>query len=184
MGCGKSFVLSCFSDLGWAVIDCDDISRDLMDNDADTISAVRGRFGDAYFDEQGRLNRKMLAKLVFNETEALDDLEKILGPKINQKWMDFLATTPKNTPAIVEIPLLFEKNLEKFFDISVCVTVDEETQLARLAKRGFGKNEALLRIKTQLPIGEKELRADFAITNNGNKDFTRTQVALLASRIH
>jgi dephospho-CoA kinase len=97
--------------------------------------------------------------------------------------MRFISETPRNEHAIVEIPLLFEKNLEKFFDISVCVTTDEETQLTRLAQRGFERKEALLRMARQLPAKEKELRADFVILNNGNTDFTRKQVSLLASRI-
>jgi dephospho-CoA kinase len=184
MGCGKSFVLSCFSNLGWVTADCDVISRALMENDKAVQTSVRECFGAQYFDEEGGLDRKKLASLVFNDDSALDNLENILIPKINEKCIEFLSKTRENRHAIVEIPLFFEKNLEKLFNMSVVVTTDEETQLARLAGRGFGRNEALLRMKKQLPLGEKELRADFVISNNGNKDFTQAQVDLLASRIN
>ena len=184
IGCGKSFVLSCFSELGWAVIDCDSIARETMDNDDEVRSAVRSAFGNEYFGNKDQLDRRALAARVFENPSELARLENILLPKINKTWRDFLVKTPGNTPAIVEIPLLFEKNLEKFFDLSVCVTTDEETQLTRLEGRGFGRNEALPRIRRQLSLRDKEQRADIVISNNGNKNFTRAQVALLASRIH
>jgi dephospho-CoA kinase len=182
MGCGKTFVLSCFASLGWVSVDCDLISRSLMDHDADVARAVRERLGGGVFNASGKLDRKALAKLVFADYEALDDLERILFPGIRESWERALETAG-NRPAIVEIPLLFEKNLEKLFDISVCVTAGRPAQIKRLAGRGFGSNEVLERMARQLPMQEKELRADFVISNNGNTDFTRAQVAQLAGRI-
>ena len=182
MGCGKTFVLSCFAALGWTTVDCDVIARRLLTEDANVARAVRTRFGDGVFDASNRIDRKALAALAFADDAALDDLESLLHPSIREGWERAVAAS-SNKPVIVEIPLLFEKNLEKLFDISVCVTAGRPAQLMRLAGRGFGRNEALARMARQLPMREKELRADFVISNNGNLDFTRAQVAQLAGRI-
>jgi dephospho-CoA kinase len=182
MGSGKTFVLSCFRELGWTTVECDAITRDLLTNDATVSTEVRARFGNGVFDKSGAIDRKALAAVVFADEARLQALEELLHPLVRREWTRIINSNA-NKPAIVEIPLLFEKKLEKLFNISVCVTVSEPTQIARLAGRGFTKAEALARISRQMPLREKELRANFVILNNGNTDYTRAQVARLNQKI-
>lgn len=178
MGSGKTFVLSCFRELGWLTVECDAITKDLLAGDKDVASAIFDKFGPDVFDTNGAINRKALASIVFADEIKLRALEDIMHPPVRREWTRMLEQAG-NRNAIVEIPLLFEKKLEKLFKISVCVTVSAPTQIERLALRGFTKDEALARISRQMPLSDKELRADFVIQNNGNKDHTRAQVARL-----
>jgi dephospho-CoA kinase len=180
MGSGKTFVLSCFRDFGWNVVECDAIARDLLEHDPEVACSVRGTFGGSVFRKDGSIDRKALAAVVFADSDKLRILEEILHPLIHREWMGILNNCP-DKPGIVEIPLLFEKNLEKLFKVSVCVTVSGPTQIERLARRGFTEAEARARIARQMPLDKKELRADYVILNNGNPDYTRAQVARLTT---
>jgi dephospho-CoA kinase len=127
------------------------------------------------FDAGGAVDRKAVAARVFGDEAALERLESILLPRVREGWERQLAQAGERR-AIVEIPLLFEKKLEKLFDLSVCVTASHETQLRRLAGRGYTAAEALARIAKQLPTEEKEKRSALVITNNGSPAFTEQQV--------
>ena len=182
MGCGKTFVLSCFKKCGWVTVETDAITRSILADDASVAAEIKIKFGEKVFDSAGKIDRKALAARVFCDETELRTLEDILHPRIQTEWENVIREAG-NTPAIVEIPILFEKKLEKLFDISVCVTASRHTQIARLAQRGFGREEALARMARQLPMREKELRADFVISNNGNPELTQAQVTQLTGRI-
>jgi dephospho-CoA kinase len=175
MGCGKSSVLNFFSENGWHCVESDAVVRSLLENDSEVISAVRDRFGPNVV-EGGKVNRASLGAAVFNDAAALRWLEELLHPRVRAQWQASIAAHPR---AVVEIPLLYEKNLENQFDLNVCVTAGLSTQLERLAKRGFSREQALARMARQLPLAEKEKRADVVISNNGTLDFTRMQVVHL-----
>ena len=176
MGCGKSFVLSVFREAGWTTVDCDVLARKLLDSDPEVCARVREIFGPEAVLPRGGVNRPFVAAKAFPDAALLATLEAILQPRIREEWERALEAS-QDAPAIVEIPLLFEKNLEKLFDISVCVSAGAKTQLERLARRGVGRNDALARMAKQMPLAQKELRADFVISNNGTQDFTRAQIA-------
>lgn len=182
MGCGKTFVLSCFREMGWATVECDAIARDLLSHDPEVAEKVRELFGACVFDQSGGIDRKAVAAIVFPDEAKLNALEELLHPLVRQQWTRIIEES-HSPNAIVEIPLLFEKKLEKLFKVSVCVSVSGPTQIERLAKRGFTKAEALARISRQMPLREKELRADFVILNNGDPDYTRAQVARLIQNL-
>lgn len=181
MGCGKSFVLGCFAERGWTTIETDAITRQLLTDDPEVSEALRNCFGEVVFSPDGRIDRAAVARRVFSDAEALRALEEILHPRIRSRW-ERLSRESVN-PVIVEIPLLFEKKLEKNFELSVCVTASRQIQLLRLARRGVDRADALRRIGSQLPVQEKERRADYVISNNGEASFTRAQVHLLIERI-
>jgi dephospho-CoA kinase len=178
MGSGKTFVLSCFKAEGWVTAECDAINRDLIAHNPTVAVLLKEAFGEAVFNASGTVDRKALAGIVFGNEARLRLLEEIMHPLVRKEWTRILDEAGAQ-PAIVEIPLLFEKKLEKLFKVSVCVTVSKPTQIARLAGRGFTEAEALARISKQMPLQEKELRASYVILNNGNQDYTRAQVARL-----
>ncbi len=181
MGCGKSFVLSCFAALGWTVADADSITRHLLETDADVALGLRSLFGESVLDAEGRPDRAAIARRVFGDAAALRALEALLHPRVRAEWQRMADAA--TGPVIVEIPLLFENKLEKLFDLNVCVTASQTTQIERLAGRGFDKSDALARIARQLPLREKELRADYVISNNGSAQSVMAQVADLAGRV-
>jgi len=84
---------------------------------------------------------------------------------------------------IVEVPLLFEKGLENWFDFTVCVTTDSSTQLRRLEQRGIPPELAHQRLVKQLPLARKCELADHVLLNDGSPEFLKEQVNALADRL-
>lgn len=180
MGCGKSTVLGFFKESGWYCVESDAVVRALLSEDADVISAVGAHFG-AEVVAGGQVDRAALARQVFGNAGALQWLEALLHPRVRSVWKAALADHPR---VVVEIPLLFEKNLENEFDLTVCVSAGLPTQLQRLVQRGHSREQALARMTHQLPLADKERRAGYVISNNGTAGFARAQVAQLISLLH
>jgi dephospho-CoA kinase len=82
---------------------------------------------------------------------------------------------------VVEVPLLFEKRLQNWFDFTVCVASHPAVQLARLEQRGLPPPLARQRISLQLPLAQKIELVDFVLLNDGLPDFLREQVAELVN---
>ena len=180
MGCGKSVVAGLFEQIGWARVDTDQIVRDLLGGSAEAISAVRAAFGAAVITDDGEVDRRALARVVFEDRVALATLEEILHPMVRIRWKAATGRRPE-VPWVVEIPLLFEKGLEKEVDFTLCIASDPVVQAQRLASRGLSPQEASQRISRQLPLAQKIERADFVIINNGSLSFLEDQVIRLAS---
>jgi dephospho-CoA kinase len=81
----------------------------------------------------------------------------------------------------VEVPLLFEKQLENWFDFTLCVASDSFLQIARLEQRGLSRALAEQRILKQLPLARKIELADFVLLNDGSPDFLQQQTDRLVS---
>ncbi|SNZ07796.1 dephospho-CoA kinase [Persephonella hydrogeniphila] len=169
IGTGKSTVSQIFKKLGAYVIDADKVVHKLLKRE-DIKEKIREEFGDV-FTEEGEVNRKKLAKIVFNDKEKKKKLEAILHPEVFKEIQKFFDEVEKKDPdavAIAEIPLLIETGSYKNYDTVVVVYAPEELQIERLVRKGMDREEAIKRIKSQLPIDEKIKYADFVIYNTGN----------------
>ncbi len=175
VGCGKSFVRQIFEDNGFRSIDTDSIAKNVLSEDPIIIKKVTEHFGKSILNENGSLNRSKLGHLVFNHPNDLKWLESLLHPIVRHRWQMEVEDKPQCN-WIVEIPLLFEKSLENYFDFSLCVSCSRQQQVRRLLARGYTASEAHVRISRQIPLAEKRLKADFVISNNGSGGFTRSQV--------
>ena len=178
IGCGKSTVTQVFKRLGFATMDTDMVVRSLLETDEQVLLELREQFGDCIFCETGAVDRVRLAELVFTDELALNRLELILHPRVRDAWTSAIQAQPQRSWCI-EIPLLFEKNLEKSFIYSLCVYSSRVLQLARLAAKGMDCQHAQQRIAAQLPLEEKARRADFVLMNDGALAFTERQVIYL-----
>jgi dephospho-CoA kinase len=174
IGCGKSTALAFFKQAGATVIETDAIVRDLLANDAELIGQVREAFGGEVIDAEGRVDRACLGAKVFRNSKALALLESLVHPRVRQQWIRELA---ENHPVlIVEIPLLFEKDLQGNFSTTLCVSSYPEVQQARLVARGMSESQIQYRKQSQLSLDEKMSRADIILHNNGSTDHLREQV--------
>lgn len=182
IGCGKSTVARMMAERGLRTIDSDAIVRDLLTNDGEVITAVRSRFGDAAVGEDG-VDRRHLAGVVFRDTEALSWLEQLLHPRVRTVWTAYVDADPDRS-AVVEIPLLFEKNLENSFNITVAVASGRDQQHSRLRDKGISEEDASARIARQMPLEQKIARADYVILNTGSLSFLSDQVELLLDRLN
>jgi dephospho-CoA kinase len=181
IGCGKSTALACFADAGATTIETDAVVRDLLARDAELIDLIRGAFGSQVLDAEGRVDRAALGRKVFNNSEALALLESFVHPRVRDHWTRQLR---ENHPVlIVEIPLLFEKDLNGHFSSTICVSSYPEVQNQRLKARGMSDSQIQYRKQRQLGLNEKMRRADIILFNNGSLEHLREQVEWVMKRL-
>lgn len=179
IACGKSLTASYFAEAGFSCVDTDAIVHELLGNDEAVRQALRERFGATIFNEDSTVDRRALGKIVFADDNALKWLESILHPRVGARWRA-ITETASDTPWLVEIPLLFENKLEKYFHTTLCVACNPVRQLTHLRARGIPTDQCHARLRRQLPLVDKMDRADRVITNDGSKAFLKQQVAWLA----
>ena len=171
---------------GWDVhVDTDRVSLSSSTSTAAYLvvrEALRNRYGDEIIDSRGEVDRGRMGDIVFTRSDELDWLEMLLHPRVREAWEDRVGRCP-SAAWVVEIPLLFEKNLEKSFDFTVCVSASRAVQYARLARAGHSEEQIKARSSRQLPLSEKILRADFVISNNGTIQFVREQTDQLFEQL-
>jgi len=169
IACGKSTVSAMLAQLGASIIDADQISRSLTAPGGPALPAIRQAFGDGVFHADGTLNRPALSAVVFSNAQAIQQLNAITHPLVQQQMEAQLETCRKNGVQIVilDVPLLFEANMQHMGDLVACVTAPEDIQIARMKSRnGYSREEALSRIRSQMPVGEKAARSDVVIDTN------------------
>ncbi|EDY84851.1 dephospho-CoA kinase [Verrucomicrobiia bacterium DG1235] len=180
IGCGKSTVAKLFRERGFSTMDTDAVVHALLSDDADTIAAVVGLFGESVRLAAGGIDRAAVGKLVFEDGEQLAKLEAILHPRVRAAWE---SATADGEDWVIEIPLLFEKNLQKNVDLTICVFSDPQSQVERLEQKGMIRTQALARMKRQMPLSEKAELADIVLLNDGSLEFLTKQVDRLISKI-
>ncbi len=175
MACGKSTAAEIFREEGFETVDCDDLVRELLAGNREVQGAVRERFGESVMDPSGGVDRRALARIVFASPPDLEWLEGLLHPKVNRSWQELTESRP-GIRWVVQIPLLFEKKLEKLVDLTVCVACSPQVQGDRLRRRGLTENQAGARLSRQLPLETKMEFSDYVILNDGSARFLRDQV--------
>lgn len=180
IGCGKSAAAACFAEFGFNVVDADQLARQVLES-AGCVSQLRARWGDACLGPDGRPDRRWIAAKVFSDPVELAFLEGLTHPEVAR--LRQVAVQDAKRHHVVEIPLLFEKNLTDGFTSIVCVACSEDTRRARLLKKGLSEEEIDRRIKSQMPLSEKVKRSDVVLWNDGDLGFLREQVAALVGRL-
>jgi dephospho-CoA kinase len=180
IGCGKSAAAACFARRGFQVIDADALAREVLASPACVAQMVR-RWGQACVTGEGSPDRAWIAAKVFAEPAERAFLESITHPEVARRRA--LAVADRSRPHVVEIPLLFEKNLAAEFDAVVCVSSSESVRFLRLERRGLNPSAARARMDSQDPLAEKVKKSDYVLFNDGDLDFLDAQVAALVDRL-
>jgi len=171
IGSGKTTVSNLFKNLGVPIIDTDVIARELVDNDHSVLEEITDAFGKIILDDDGLLDRNILAKIIFSEEHKKQQLENILHPKIRikvEKAIKIYHAKP-NQPQyiIVVIPLLFETNFHQLIDKTLVVIANEENKIKRIIQRdGRTPEDILSIIKSQVSDSKRISEADDIIENN------------------
>ena len=183
---GKSTVSRILVQRGHAVVDADQLARDVVKAGTDGYQAVVQAFGPDAVAPNGELDRKKIGAIVFRDKSKLDLLESIIHPRVKklaQTKREELAFEGRKL-AFYDVPLLFEKSMKPLFDHVVVVACRPEVQLERLIKReGLSEEEAKRRISAQLPIIDKVKLADAVIRNDGSVGDLEKAVADFLARI-
>lgn len=181
IACGKSTVSSYLRTLGCAVVDADAISRAMTAPGGPALPAIRKAFGDSVFAEDGTLDRRMLGSVVFSDPLKRARLNAILHPMIIGEILHELHEADHSGHIVFgDIPLLYECGLECHFDQVWVVSASRETQITRLLERdGLARPDAEKRIDSQMPLVQKESRADAVISTEGTIEQTQAHVLRL-----
>jgi dephospho-CoA kinase len=171
IACGKTTVAQMFVRHGAYLIDLDKLSLAVVAPQLPAWQEIIELFGDNILLLDGNINRNKLAKIVFADKEKLKKLNSIVHPRVLAEWsksLEDIEGKNKKTIVISEVPLLFEKNLQKMVDLSILVVITPAEQISRLMMRNdLTEDEAKRRLQSQLPIEEKIKMVDIVIENRG-----------------
>lgn len=176
IACGKSAVITAFENLGVTCYSADKDAREAM-NDPVVNHAVRMAFPDAV-DQSCQLDRAKLGQLIYADPTRRTQLGRIMHPFIRAKMKARIEQNHASKSCLLElyeVPLLFEGNLESWFDGTICVACNLDEQKRRLCERHLARyytvltNEEVCQIlASQLPVTEKAALADFVIDNSAS----------------
>lgn len=175
IGCGKSTVGRIFEQRGFRRLDSDELVRERVLTSPEVGEALRVRYGAGVFATDGAVDRGALGERVFSNDQEQEWLEELTHPRVFAIWREELAARPAER-WVIEVPLLFEKALENWFDFTVCVACAPAQQLARLEQRGLPRGLAGQRISKQLPLARKIELSDFVLWNEGSPEFLEMEV--------
>jgi dephospho-CoA kinase len=159
------------------VIDADRITHDLQRSGTDVFDAMVARFGPEIVGADGELDRPRVAEIVFNDAEALTDLNQIVHPAVGAEIARKLGEeVDTHHVVILDVPLLVESGRDDLASIIV-VDTDPEIAVRRLVEqRGFNEADARARIMRQAGRDERLARAGFVITNDGTREELEEQI--------
>lgn len=185
---GKTEVAKIFKELGAKIIDADRIAREVVEPGERAWQEIVEEFGRDILESDGSINRKKLGAIVFNDDKKREQLNRIAHPRIMTKIIEAIDKYKKENAKIViiEAALIVETGgLLNLIDELIVVSADEETQIKRIMTRdGLQRDEALSRIKSQLPMPEKTKHATYIIDNSGSLRETRKQVEEIWEKIN
>ena len=137
-------------------------------------------FGADFFDSEGRLDRKQMARKVFGDDEARRTIESILHPLIHEAEGRLLEKIARENPSavvVVEIPLLVEGRRADQYDGVILVTAPTAVRILRLVESGrYDYDEAVARMAHQTADEERKKLADWTVDNSRSMDETTEQV--------
>ena len=166
---GKSTVEKVLTEkYGFSVLDTDKACHFLLEKlSAKIIQEFRNY---EILDENGRLSREKLGKVVFYNEDLKTKLENILYPNLRVEINRYFEEHKSEEIVFVAIPLLFEANMENLFDKIMFVYCNDEIRLERLIKRNnYTREYAQKRLNSQLSQEEKVEKSDIIIQNNSDK---------------
>ena len=166
IGSGKSTVARVFETLGVPVFDADREALALYAEDVSLLAEVKHRFGASVIQPAGRLNRQALASIVFNDAEALQQLNTMVHPRVAKKFEAWKNRQVTRT-VIREAAILFESGSAADCNAVIVVTAPEDVRIVRVQKRN-GCSEADVRARMKRQWSEEQLieRADAVIVND------------------
>lgn len=170
-GVGKSTVADLLAAKSAVVVDCDQLGRDVVAAGGSALPEIFDRFGPSVQADGGQLDRAALASIVFNDDQALADLNAITHPAIDTLIRSAIAEAPVDSFVVLDMAVLVETDLGAGqYDVVVVVEAETECRLDRLAERGMEREDAKARIASQATDEERRAVADHVLVNNGSMD--------------
>jgi len=179
---GKSTVASIFKDLGAKIIDADKLGHSVILPNKPAWKKIVKIFGKDILQNDLTIDREKLGKIVFANQTLLKKLNEITHPEITKMIKKEINLAKNKTPnqekvLIIDAALIYEAKIDRFMDKIIVVYIDKDEQIKRLIKRNnLSKDEALQRVRSQIPMEEKAKIADYVIDNSNSLNKTKEQV--------
>jgi dephospho-CoA kinase len=179
---GKSTAASMFKDFGAKIVDVDKIGHSVILPHRPAWKKIIRLFGKDFLRNDLTIDRGKLSKIVFTNQTLLKKLNEITHPeiiKVIKKEINLAKNKTYNQQKIliIDAALIYEAKMDRLMDKIIVVYINEDVQTKRLIKRNdLSKEEALQRIKSQMPIKEKIKMADYLIDNSSSLCKTKKQV--------
>lgn len=184
---GKSTVGKILEQLGAAIIDADELSREVVGPGQDAWKEIVETFGAEILQEDKTLDRRKLRKIVFDNPAVRKQLEAMIHPRVRARAEERIRelTAAGRSIIVYEVPLLFEGQLHQWLRPVILVACDVSTQKKRLQERDhLTDTEAQRHIDAQMSLAEKRQLADFVIENNGSLADLKRQVRTVLKKIN
>jgi dephospho-CoA kinase len=183
---GKTAAAAILRRLGAAVIDADELSREVVQPGEEAWKEIIAAFSPAVLQQDKTLDRKKLRKLVFDDPAARKKLEAIIHPKVRalaeKKIRELQATG--NEIIVYEVPLLFEGQLQLWLRPVILIACSTATQKQRLKQRdGLTDEQTQQHLNAQMSLEQKRRLADYVVENNGSLDDLEQQVKTVLDKI-
>jgi dephospho-CoA kinase len=183
---GKSAVAKILERLGAAVINADDLAREVVQPGKIAWQEIIDAFGTGVLQPDQTLDRQKLRSVIFNDRDGRKKLEAIIHPRVRALAEEKIRerTLAGYSIIVYEVPLLFEVKLHEWLRPVILVACDPETQRKRLQERDhLTQTEAQKHIDAQMSLTEKRRLADYVIDNNGSLEELETQVKAVLEKI-
>ena len=166
IGSGKTYVSKVFEKLGFPVFNADNYAKEYMHTDQDLVKAIIREFGSDIYKDR-KLQAKVLASIVFNDQEKLNQLNSLVHPIVKKGFIDWCFQINSKL-VIKEAAILFESDSHIGLDAVICVVCPEEIRIERVMKRdNVNRSEVLSRIDQQMDVEKQKALSSYIIVNDG-----------------
>jgi dephospho-CoA kinase len=179
IGSGKSAAANFFVELGVDLIDADDLAKNVLNKNSKGYELFINEFGEQYLDNDKNIDRDLLRKTIFNDSNKKNKLENIIHPQVRSGIEEFIKSS-KSDYCIVVVPLIYETRSSSYYDRILVIDCDEEIQINRSAIRDNTENKEIKKIISKQASREERLSiADDVILNNRTLDSLKEEVIKL-----
>ena len=169
IGSGKTTVCKMFDDIGVPVFYSDDASRRVVEDNKDVVNKIKDNFGDHLYID-GKLDRKALADIVFNDKDKLELINSIVHPVIHDmfdSWVEVNKVFKESEYVIEEVAIGIELGIQERFDYVIVITADEEDRISRVMKRdSCSRDKVIERMNNQISDHDRSKHAHYVINNS------------------
>jgi dephospho-CoA kinase len=179
IGSGKSAAANFFVELGVDLIDADDLAKNVLNKNSKGYELFINEFGEQYLDNDKNIDRDLLRKTIFIDSDKKNKLENIIHPQVRFGIEEFIKSS-KSDYCIVVVPLIYETRSSSYYDRILVIDCDEEIQINRSAIRDNTENKEIKKIISKQASREERLSiADDVILNNRTLDSLKEEVIKL-----
>jgi len=186
IGSGKSTVSAYLKELGFQIVDADQVARDVLDIYPEILVFIRNEFGEGFFYENGTLNRRKLGDFLFGNREKLTEYEAVILPFIKKEISNRMEKLEKSGLSVcfLDAPTLLEADMHKLMDKNILVWVDRGTQIERVRKRDSMEYAQIMgRISSQMDLNKKKEMVDFVVDNSAGIEETKREVREILAKL-